>query len=651
MESARRAKDSRGIANAYWLLAKAHLAGKKDSLTVISLVRQAREMYRRAGDKHKEAEMLRNLADLHQSYGNYRLALAGLTQALALEETPPVGSPHYAYDLMAHVHQQLGNYGEAVYCSLQSIRQSQALADTVHIQTFYLRLGWLYYELNEWDAGVVCMKKVLWQYQRLEQTDGVIAAAEVITDGLIHQKKYGEALQYAAKTLLAIKAFEQLQSPNLISQTAAARMLARTHFYNGYYPEAEKQYTRYLQLLGQKGSFPQEWAQAYTDAGTFYVSAGNYAKARRYLGKALALRQQLGNQAFLKIRDIHYQFFRLDSLQGNYKAALAHFQQYKVYNDSIFNQAKSRQIAGLQVQFSTEKKDRDLKIKEKNIALLTQQSRAQQARLRQRQTERNALIGGSALLLAVLGLGYNRYRLKQRSNQELKARQQQINQQNDDLRQLLVEKESLLREIHHRVKNNLQVVASLLSSQAATLQDEKALSAIQESQHRVYTMALIHQKLYQSEGLARVPMREYIAEAVAYLHDSCCPPGPVRFYLSVEEIELDVAQAVPLGLILNEAITNALKYAFPGGRGGTVHVALRRQDNGTFELTIADDGVGLPAGYDPARSRSLGMKLLQGFSRQLGGRLRIGSSPGTKVRLVFGEERAGSVLSPATLTR
>src|SRR5690606_4720811 len=145
----------------------------------------------------------------------------------------------------------------------------------------------------------------------------------------------------------------------------------------------------------------------------------------------------------------------------------------------------------------------------------------------------------------------------------LQDQQQQINQKNQDLEQLLVEKERLLKEIHHRVKNNLQIVMSLLNSQVASLQDKAALSAIQDSQNRVQAMALIHQKLYQTEGVARIPMNAYIEEVVDYLQDSYALSRQVSFKLFIEPMELDVNLAVPLGLIINEAITNTFKYAFP----------------------------------------------------------------------------------------
>jgi two-component sensor histidine kinase len=202
---------------------------------------------------------------------------------------------------------------------------------------------------------------------------------------------------------------------------------------------------------------------------------------------------------------------------------------------------------------------------------------------------------------------------------------------------LLTEKEWLLKEIHHRVKNNLQVVMSLLDSQADFLQDKAALSAIQESQHRVQAMALIHQQLYQSESIARIPMSSYIVEVVAYLSDSYSLYQPIGFDVEVEDIELDVTLAVPLGLIINEAITNAFKYAFPQGRAGRITVHLKRVEEASYQLMIADNGVGLPDNYDPSRSRSLGMTLIHGFSRQLGAKLTINSASGMYISLIFQE--------------
>jgi two-component sensor histidine kinase len=285
------------------------------------------------------------------------------------------------------------------------------------------------------------------------------------------------------------------------------------------------------------------------------------------------------------------------------------------------------------------------------------------------------IVVGAAMLLFLLGLGYNRYRLKLRSNRLLEAKQQEINEKNQRLQQLLGEKDNLLeekehlithqdhilgekdgllrekewllREVHHRVKNNLQIVMSLLSSQAAYLEDEKALLAIQESQNRIHAISLSHQKLYLSEKIALIDMASYIREVVEYLHDSLQMQDQVRFHFSVEPIELNGALAVPLGLIINEAVTNSLKYAFPAGRQGQVSVDLRHSDPLSCLLTIADDGIGLPPDFDLSRSRSLGMNLMKGLSKQLDGSLKIESTHGLTIQVRFKSALADK--SPAGL--
>jgi two-component sensor histidine kinase len=185
------------------------------------------------------------------------------------------------------------------------------------------------------------------------------------------------------------------------------------------------------------------------------------------------------------------------------------------------------------------------------------------------------------------------------------------------------------------VKNNLQIVMSLLSSQAAYLEDEKALLAIQESQNRIHAISLSHQKLYLSEKIALIDMSAYIREVVEYLHDSLQMQDQVRFNLSVDPIELSGAVAVPLGLIINEAVTNSLKYAFPGGRKGQISISLRQSDQQGCLLTVADDGIGLPADFDLSRSRSLGMNLMKGLSKQLDGSLKIESADGLTIQVRF----------------
>jgi len=206
------------------------------------------------------------------------------------------------------------------------------------------------------------------------------------------------------------------------------------------------------------------------------------------------------------------------------------------------------------------------------------------------------------------------------------------------LRASLSEKETLLREIHHRVKNNLQVVSSLLQLQANTLRDPKLAMVFKESQNRVQTMALIHEKIFQSTSLASIDTRQYVKSLLSFLFSSYgAKTERIATVVDVQDIPLDINTAIPFGLILNELVTNSLKYAFPDGRNGAIQVCLKAADNReNCELYVADNGVGLPAGFDAGRAASLGLKLVSALVEQIGGRLVHESvEAGTAFKIAF----------------
>ncbi|QIP15012.1 tetratricopeptide repeat protein [Spirosoma aureum] len=540
-----------------------------------------------------------------------------------------------AYYFMSDLSQAKGDLNQKLFYVLTVVKSAESSGLIDELDYAYFRLGNAYYGLNQFDKSLAYYKKSLaisHQKGRLFIQVGLISRMVVI---LLKQGKAPEALQFLQGMAREYRPFTY-EDKLLIAQSFG-------ECYNALkqYKLAERYYLE--SVVWSKQVAVQFQYTAWQRISQFYITNNQYAKADPYLKQLLSTNQKkiIPSQQL----EIHLMRFKVDSAQGNYPAAIKHYQLYKSLTDSIFNEKKSKQITQLSIEYETQKKEQALTLREKNIALLTEQNKAHQ-------TQRNALIGGTALLLALLGLSYNRYRLKQRSNRqlvaqqqklqaqhyELQASQEEINQKNESLQLLLNEKEWLLKEIHHRVKNNLQVIMSLLNSQARYLMDDAALLAIRESQHRVQTMAMIHQKLYQSEGMARIDMGSYIQEVVVYLRDSYNLPPQNRFELKVEPIELDVTQAVPLGLIINEAITNALKYAFPKGHFGTISLTLHRLSPTTCELTIADNGVGLPPEYDASRSRSLGMTLIMGFSQQLDGKLVIHNKDGLRISLVFNAE-------------
>jgi PAS domain S-box-containing protein len=199
------------------------------------------------------------------------------------------------------------------------------------------------------------------------------------------------------------------------------------------------------------------------------------------------------------------------------------------------------------------------------------------------------------------------------------------------MRSSLHEKEVLLKEIHHRVKNNLQIVQSLLKMSARTLPECKAREAVESTVERVHAMSMVHERLYQMPDLSALPLGEYLSDIFGgAIQAYSLSPSQVRLKLDVEEILLPLDRAVPFALLSNELLSNCFKHGFPGERRGTISVSVHRVE-GAVRMVIEDDGVGLPADFDAAHSDSMGLKLAASFARQLGGRLQFSTCNGCRV--------------------
>jgi PAS domain S-box-containing protein len=199
------------------------------------------------------------------------------------------------------------------------------------------------------------------------------------------------------------------------------------------------------------------------------------------------------------------------------------------------------------------------------------------------------------------------------------------------------EKETLLKEIHHRVKNNMQLISSMLHLQAEAVSDPVLAQVFVESQNRVKTMAMIHEKLYQSKDLARINFGEYLRSLTHSLLRTFGAAN-VMPEIEAEELPLGVNIAIPCGLIVNELVSNTMKYAFPSGTKGSLRVRLARADAHSIRLVVGDDGIGLPGGVHPDTASSLGLKLVAILVQQLNGTLEIDSTEGTTFVITFPDE-------------
>ncbi|MDP3623942.1 MAG: PAS domain S-box protein, partial [Methanobacteriaceae archaeon] len=210
-------------------------------------------------------------------------------------------------------------------------------------------------------------------------------------------------------------------------------------------------------------------------------------------------------------------------------------------------------------------------------------------------------------------------------------------QADDDLKESLKEKEVLLREIHHRVKNNMQIISSLLNLQIQFEDFDETVSVLRESQGRIKSMSIVHEKLYRSDSFTKINFKDYLTSLISDIFYSYgVNKGLIVWDLDIEDVHMGFDTAIPLGLIINELVTNSVKYAFPEGRKGKIKIKLKTKDEKYF-LTVMDDGVGIPDNIKPEETETLGLQLINSLINQLDGDMELFKSPGTKYKITFQE--------------
>ncbi|MEL6925270.1 MAG: sensor histidine kinase, partial [Bacteroidota bacterium] len=246
----------------------------------------------------------------------------------------------------------------------------------------------------------------------------------------------------------------------------------------------------------------------------------------------------------------------------------------------------------------------------------------QEQQLAQQSKIQNLTLGIAALLSTLLFVLFYNFRRNKKTTAQLEIKNQ--------------ENELLLKEIHHRVKNNLQTVSSLLSLQSESITDPTALDAVQESKNRVASMALLHQKLYQGENLAAIEMADYFRNIGKNIIESFGQKAKhVSLSVQMEPLELDVDTAVPVGLITNELLTNSLKYAFENRESGQIDITLQQDDNKMLTLQVSDNGQGLKDGQRNELGKGFGSLLVRLLTQQLGGELKEINSSGMTTIIQF----------------
>jgi two-component system, sensor histidine kinase PdtaS len=597
-----------------------------NSQTRITYLQEAINDYRSLHDTAGEISSLTDMGYLQIVTYQITKAYATFLQALRLEDSIKFPYTEYNSDAVAMATAFENKFGEPLRYSLETIRAAEINRDSIGWAYFYNRLGFFYHlEGGRDKESLKWMRKALDRFI-LSRDPALYLNLWDLIAVMNGEGDGGLSLPLVQDVSKRVppKNFQDLFYYNLALSKA----------YSGIkqYDQAEK-YMLQADVLEKKlESFigPLNKGFVTKGEGLLYFKEHQYAKAKLFFGRYLADPSKMKGALVNEI-DVYQDLIGIDSVFHDPVSGVNDYRIYTQLLDSNFRVSKLRQAEELQVKYLTEEK-------ENQITVLNQQAELQQADVRHANLVRDLTIGALIVLLIIAGLLYKQNTLKQRSNEV-------ISQKNGQLQHLVTEREWLLKEIHHRVKNNFQTVMDLLGIQSIYLKNDVAIAAISDSQRRINAMSLIHQRLYQTENLSAIYMPDYINELIHYLRDSFNINNRIRFDLQIEPIKLELAQCIPLSLILNEAITNAFKYAFPNDRKGVISISLRVIPTHHLLLSIEDNGIGLPAEFSGRKHDSMGVNLIRGLSADLEAELTINGEQGTKVAVRFPYSNEASLSS------
>lgn len=601
---------------------------KNEWAAALSYLGNAKPLLLRLNDETELARVYKLMGDIYYNRINLRQANEYYRESAVLaRKTGQNKLLNECQDAMANILVESGRTTGAINMFRRSLSLKTGLNDEKGILRTNLALSHLYISVKNYDSALYFISEV----QRLAGTDKEVLTSAAIDQMVIYayQGKLPEAGQAKteAEHLLA-------QRPNAINRVKLLAAITGYHMLRKDNAQVEKYFDSTAALINESRSVEMAAAglQLLADMSS---QAGDYKTAYRMLQSMdkykdifraenmdrISAETRNYAEAGLKEREIEYlnlvNKLRAEQLSKEELKRMALLRENILKDSSLANQRL------LMAAMATESELRNRQLeKEKELSLsLSRENELKQKMLVGERKSKKLLWAGLASVTLLGGIIYLQYRRQQKKN--------------NIIRKQSAELEVLNKEIHHRVKNNLQVISSMLDLQSQNLQDEKATAIIKEGIQRVQSMAFIHQNLYQGHAVYGVNMNEYIRMLSNHLFQSYnIRTDKIRLHTQIEELNLHTDTAIPLGMILNELISNALKYAFTGKESGNIWVTMKKK-GAELLLQVKDDGRGLPPDFNPETTTSFGYQIITAFAQKMKARINISSQDGTDVQLII----------------
>ncbi|APQ15982.1 histidine kinase dimerization/phosphoacceptor domain -containing protein [Maribacter hydrothermalis] len=500
---------------------------------------------------------------------------------------------------LGYVYERRGQLDSAADYALKSLELGKEHNDTKAMAMAYSDLSNLFWKQSKFESGVEYGLRSLELFEAWGITDLDYDFTLYVTgNNYLALEDYEQARKYYEQSIIIGERYGFYNNLSDVYISLVDLYSFLEEFEKAM--EAGSNAVKYAELLENNFMIMRSWLAV----GKLQNKKGNYKEAIEGLKKSILIATKDFGDAYY-LSDAYKELGSAYAKQQDYKNAFYSFSKYDSLKNEVFTAEADHRISELRTEFDVAKKENTIALQE--IQIKKQQSRQQ------------LIIIISFLLLLLLLLAYKAISNNSKKNKLLQKKNS--------------EKEFLLKEIHHRVKNNLEIVSSLLSLQASLIEDPKILNAMEQSQHRVHSMGMIHQKLYLGEKLATIEMKDYFNNLSDYILHSFGKNEDINILVEMDELELDVDMAIPIGLIVNELITNSLKYAFPNNRKGTLRLALTNNHD-LIVLKVSDDGIGMPNASLNVGT-GFGTQLVNLLVKQLDGKMVLLTEHGTTVNIQF----------------
>jgi two-component sensor histidine kinase/tetratricopeptide (TPR) repeat protein len=625
-ELAEKTNNKKLIADTFFKLTKQNRGKEEDA---IANYKKVLALYDELEDNEGISKVQLALGVIYQGQNKYTDAFAAtkvaLEKALVLNDKLLLIE---AYSLRANIYENVSQVQNA----LKDLNMAQKIAlqykNGERLLPILRTKSFIYYSRGYYEEGIAAIQEMLAYFKSKNDWRSIVVWRNNL--GMMHASCQCVEIEDRKDNL-----FKSIALADSI-QFQYGKAYAKVHMSRALM--AEKKYdSAYLYLTNAKQGLPKKINPSFLGylhqtTGDYWGFLGNKRKTIKEFEIAFKIWSDLN-----KLTDKQYVARHLAALYedlNNDEKAFYYLDTYARTKDSLVNKSNIQKEKELELTYVFQKKQYKDSIQ--NAEALNVMALEQKNELQQERHIQEILLGLFVVALALGGFAYYAYQRKKKTSQIL-------DEKNKIIEKALQEKQLLLKEVHHRVKNNFQIVSSLLELQTKGIEDEKALNLANEGKNRVKSMALIHQKLYQNDtGL--IDFDEYIKILVKELSSMYASEKKVQTTIQTENMQFDVDTAIPLGLIVNELITNAYKYAFDAAADNELNISINKVNEDEYKLVVSDNGKGIDAGLDLSKVKSLGLRLVRRLTKQLQGDFLWNTDDGATFEITFKDTQKRALL-------